>query len=151
MKSHTEYLKVHTQKRREYINITPRVEEMVRKSGVKEGLVLVNAMHITASVYINDDERGLIQDFDDFLVERLKEPELAAEYLSSILEDGTEEEFLKAMRQVVEARGGMSKLALTINLNQADLYRIFSQKGNLEIQTLAQILRSLGLRLAVAA
>ena len=67
MKSHTEYLKVHTQKRREYINITPRVEEMVRKSGVKEGLVLVNAMHITASVYINDDEPGLIEDFDEFL------------------------------------------------------------------------------------
>jgi secondary thiamine-phosphate synthase enzyme len=67
MKSHTEYLKFHTKKKREYINITPQVEEAVRKSGVREGLVLVNPMHITASVYINDDERGLIQDFDDFL------------------------------------------------------------------------------------
>ena len=67
MKSHTEYLKIHTQKKREYLNITPQVEEAVRKSGVKEGMVLVNAMHITASVYINDDEQGLIADFDEFL------------------------------------------------------------------------------------
>lgn len=67
MKSHTEYLTFTTKKKREYINITPQVEEAVMKSGVKEGLVLVNPMHITASCYINDDERGLIQDFDDFL------------------------------------------------------------------------------------
>ncbi len=67
MKSFTEYLTFHTEKKREYINITPKVEAIVKKSGVKEGLVLVNAMHITASVYINDDERGLIQDFDEFL------------------------------------------------------------------------------------
>ena len=70
MKSFREYLWMNTAKRREYINITPKVEEIVRKSGVKEGLVLVNPMHITASCYINDDERGLIQDFDEFL-ERL--------------------------------------------------------------------------------
>ncbi len=67
MKSHTEYLKIHTQKRREYLNLTPRVSAIVEKSGVKEGLVLVNAMHITASVYINDDEPGLLEDFDEFL------------------------------------------------------------------------------------
>ncbi len=67
MKSHTVYLKIHTQKKREYLNITPQVEDAVQKSGVTEGMVLVNPMHITASVYINDDERGLIQDFDDFL------------------------------------------------------------------------------------
>ena len=67
MKSHTEYLTFNTKKKREYINITPEVESAVQKSGVKEGLVLVNPMHITASCYINDDERGLIQDFDDFL------------------------------------------------------------------------------------
>lgn len=67
MKSYTEYLWMNTKKRREYINITPQVEEAVRKSGVQEGLVLVNPMHITASCYINDDERGLIQDFDEFL------------------------------------------------------------------------------------
>jgi len=67
MKSYREILTIHTKTRREYINITPRVEEAVRKSGIREGLVLVNPMHITASVYINDDERGLIEDFDEFL------------------------------------------------------------------------------------
>lgn len=67
MKAHTEYLTFSTQKRREYRNITPEVEAAVRKSGIREGFCLVNAMHITASVYINDDEPGLIQDFDEFL------------------------------------------------------------------------------------
>jgi len=67
MKSYREYLWFETKKRREYLNITGDVERAVKKSGVKEGLVLVNAMHITASVYINDDEPGLIQDFDRFL------------------------------------------------------------------------------------
>jgi len=67
MKTHTEYLTFETKKKRDYINITPQVEAAVRKSGVQEGLCLVNPMHITASVYINDDEDGLIQDFDDFL------------------------------------------------------------------------------------
>ena len=67
MKTYTEYLYFETQKKRDYINITPQVESAIRKSGVQEGLCLVNPMHITASVYINDDEPGLIQDFDDFL------------------------------------------------------------------------------------
>ena len=67
MKSHREYLTFNTKKKREYINITSQVEAAIRKSGVKEGLVLVNPMHITASCYINDDEQGLIQDFDEFL------------------------------------------------------------------------------------
>ena len=67
MKTYTEYLFFETQKKRDYINITPQVEAALRKSGVQEGLCLVNPMHITASVYINDDESGLIQDFDDFL------------------------------------------------------------------------------------
>ncbi len=67
MKSLTEYLVFNTEKRREFINITPRVEELVKTSGVKEGLCLVNAMHITASVFINDDESGLHQDFEEWL------------------------------------------------------------------------------------
>jgi secondary thiamine-phosphate synthase enzyme len=67
MKSLTEYLTFTTKKRRDYINITDTVERLVKKSGVQEGLCLVNAMHITASVYINDAENGLIHDFDDFL------------------------------------------------------------------------------------
>ena len=67
MKSLTEYLEYHTAKRRELINITSQVESLVKKSGIKEGLCLVNAMHITASVFINDDESGLHQDFEGWL------------------------------------------------------------------------------------
>ena len=67
MKSHTEYLTFHTRKHREYINITGQVDEALRKSGVREGLVLVSAMHITASVYVNDAEDGLIADIDEWL------------------------------------------------------------------------------------
>jgi secondary thiamine-phosphate synthase enzyme len=70
MKSHTEYLWFNTKNHREYINITDTVQEAVRKSGVKEGMVLVSAMHITAGVYVNDAEDGLIQDIDEWL-ERL--------------------------------------------------------------------------------
>jgi len=67
MKSYTEHLWFNTKNRREFINITPQVEETVKKSGVKEGFCLVNAMHITASVFINDDESGLHQDFNEWL------------------------------------------------------------------------------------
>jgi secondary thiamine-phosphate synthase enzyme len=70
MKSYREELWFETSTRRAYLNITRQVEAVVKMSGVKEGLVLINAMHITASVYINDDEQGLLQDYDDFL-ERL--------------------------------------------------------------------------------
>ena len=67
MKHLREELWFNTPRRRDYVNITDQVEELVRKSGVKHGLVLVNAMHITASVYINDAESGLIQDYDEWL------------------------------------------------------------------------------------
>lgn len=67
MKSYKEELWFNTQQRREYINITDKVQATIDKSGVKEGLCLVNAMHITASVYINDDEGGLISDYDKWL------------------------------------------------------------------------------------
>jgi secondary thiamine-phosphate synthase enzyme len=67
MKSHTEYLTFHIPSRVGFVNITPQVEEAVRKSGVAEGLVLVNAMHITASVFINDDEPGLHEDYRKWL------------------------------------------------------------------------------------
>ena len=63
MKSYTEYLVFNTGKRYEIVNITPQVEMALEKSGIKEGLCLVNAMHITASVFINDDEEGLHRDF----------------------------------------------------------------------------------------
>src|SRR5882724_8119794 len=65
MKVLTEYLKFHTRNHREYVHITPQVDAIVKKSAVKEGLVLVSAMHITASIYVNDNESGLIEDIDD--------------------------------------------------------------------------------------
>ncbi len=67
MTFHTEYLTFHTRKRREYVHITPQVEAIVRQSGIKEGMILVSAMHITAGVYVNDDESGLIEDIDEWL------------------------------------------------------------------------------------
>jgi len=67
LKSATEYLWFNTRTRRDYVNITREVEEVVRRSGIEEGLCLVNAMHITASVYINDAESGLIGDYDEWL------------------------------------------------------------------------------------
>lgn len=79
MKSLTEYLTFKTKNRRDYINITPKIDEMVKKSGIKEGLCLVNAMHITASIYINDDESGLIQDYDRWL-EKLAPHEPISQY-----------------------------------------------------------------------
>ncbi len=67
MKSYRKELWFNTPNRRDYTNITRQVEECLRESNIKEGLCLVNAMHITASVYINDDEHGLIKDYDDWL------------------------------------------------------------------------------------
>ena len=79
MKSHTEYLTFHVPARVGFENITPRVESAVTKSGVREGLVLVNAMHITASVFINDDESGLHRDYETWL-EQLAPHEPVSQY-----------------------------------------------------------------------
>jgi secondary thiamine-phosphate synthase enzyme len=70
MRFHTEYLTFRTTRHREYINITSNVEAALAKSGIEEGMILVSAMHITAGVYINDAEEGLIRDIDEWL-ERL--------------------------------------------------------------------------------
>lgn len=67
MKFKTEYLWFNTQKKREYINITPEVDRVLKESGIKEGMILVSAMHITAGVYVNDAENGLIADIDEWL------------------------------------------------------------------------------------
>jgi len=67
MKFATEYLWFNTKKHREYINITDTVQEIVSKSGIQEGMVLISAMHITAAVYVNDAESGLISDIDEWL------------------------------------------------------------------------------------
>ena len=70
MKSHTEYLWFNTKREREFVNITDKAAEILEKSGVREGMMLVSAMHITAGVYVNDAEDGLIQDIQEWL-ERL--------------------------------------------------------------------------------
>ena len=67
MKSYTEYLWFNTKKQREFINITDEVEKALKKSQIKEGLILVSAMHITAGVYVNDAESGLIADIEEWL------------------------------------------------------------------------------------
>jgi secondary thiamine-phosphate synthase enzyme len=67
MKTHTEYLEFNTRNKVEFINITPQVEKSVAASGIKDGLALINPMHITAAVYINDAESGLIEDFKVWL------------------------------------------------------------------------------------
>ena len=79
MKHLREELWFNVPRRRDYINITGQVEELVRKSGVKNGLCLVNAMHITASVYVNDAESGLLQDYDQWL-EKLAPHEPTSQY-----------------------------------------------------------------------
>ncbi len=67
MKSYTEYLVFNTKNKREIINITDKVNEALKKSGIKEGLCLVSAMHVTAGVFVNDDEDGLIEDLEEWL------------------------------------------------------------------------------------
>lgn len=67
MKTSTEYLWFNTKKHRDYINITSEVERILAKSGIREGMILVSAMHITAAIYVNDAESGLIQDIDEWL------------------------------------------------------------------------------------
>ncbi|MDD3374258.1 MAG: secondary thiamine-phosphate synthase enzyme YjbQ [Candidatus Omnitrophica bacterium] len=89
MKSYKQELWFSTEQRREYINITDVVQKAIDKSGIKEGLCLVNAMHITSSVFINDDERGLIQDFDDWL-EKLAPHEPVSSYRHNTGEDNAD-------------------------------------------------------------
>ncbi len=79
MKTYREELWFNTPGRRAFVNITPQVEQCLKKSGIKEGLALVNAMHITASVFINDDESGLHQDYEEWL-EKLAPHEPISQY-----------------------------------------------------------------------
>jgi secondary thiamine-phosphate synthase enzyme len=108
VKSLTEHLIFSTDKRREFINITPPVEALVEKSGVKEGLCLVNAMHITASVFINDDERGLHADFEEWL-EKLASHEPVSKYRHNLTGEDNADAHLKRTimgREVVAAITG---------------------------------------------
>jgi len=104
MKSLTEYLWFQAKSRRAFFNITPKVEELVRKSGVKEGLCLVNAMHITASVFINDDESGLHQDYERWL-EKLAPHAPTSQYDHNVGEDNADAHLKRTImgREVVVA------------------------------------------------
>ncbi|MBM3129536.1 MAG: YjbQ family protein [Chloroflexi bacterium] len=104
MKSLTEYLWINTPTPRAFINITSQVEERVRASGVRDGLCLVNAMHITASVFINDDESGLHRDFDRWL-EKLAPHEPIAQYAHNNGEDNADAHLKRTImgREVVVA------------------------------------------------
>ena len=104
MKSFTEQLYFETSTRRAYINITPDVEAILKKSGIREGLCLVNAMHITASVFINDDESGLHHDFDKWL-EKLAPYQPISQYQHNNGEDNADAHLKRSVmgREVVVA------------------------------------------------
>ncbi|MEW5894631.1 MAG: secondary thiamine-phosphate synthase enzyme YjbQ [Candidatus Omnitrophota bacterium] len=89
MKSFRKELWFNTPHRRDYINITGDVQDCINESGIKEGICLVNAMHITASVYINDDEQGLIDDYDEWL-EKLAPHEPVSKYRHNVGEDNAD-------------------------------------------------------------
>ncbi len=98
MKAYRRELWMNTPTRRAFVNITLQVEEAVRESGVRDGLVLVNAMHITASVFINDDEPGLHQDYDHWL-EQLAPHEPTTQYRHNLTGEDNADAHLK--RQVM--------------------------------------------------
>ncbi|MFC1497464.1 secondary thiamine-phosphate synthase enzyme YjbQ [Verrucomicrobiota bacterium] len=104
MKSYRKELWFEVRQRREFINITPEVEQCLNESGIKEGFVLVNAMHITASVFINDDESGLHQDFEKWL-EELAPEKPYAQYAHNGFEDNADAHLKRTImgREVVVA------------------------------------------------
>ena len=104
MKSYREVLELMIPSRRQFVNITSRVEEALLKSGIKEGLCLVNAMHITASVFINDDESGLHNDFETWL-ERLAPEKPYSMYAHNGFEDNADAHLKRTVmgREVVVA------------------------------------------------
>jgi len=104
MKSYRKELVIETKNRREFINITPQVETFLAESNIKEGLLLVNAMHITASVFINDDESGLHQDFETWL-EKLAPEKPYNQYHHNGYEDNADAHIKRSImgREVVVA------------------------------------------------
>jgi secondary thiamine-phosphate synthase enzyme len=107
MKSYRKELWFNTSSRREFINITPDVEECLDESGIKEGFVLCNAMHITASVFINDDESGLHNDFEVWL-EKLAPEKPYSQYQHNGFEDNADAHLKRSVmgREVVVAVSG---------------------------------------------
>ncbi len=107
MKTHREELWFNVKRRRELINITPEVEACLERSGIKEGLILCNAMHITASVFINDDEGGLHSDFEKWL-ESLAPEKPHSQYAHNSFEDNADAHLKRTImgREVVVAVTG---------------------------------------------
>ena len=104
MKSYRKELWFNTPGRREFINITPQVEQALKESGIKEGFVLCNAMHITASIFINDDESGLHHDFEAWL-EKLAPEKPYSQYRHNGFEDNADAHLKRSVmgREVVVA------------------------------------------------
>ncbi|HIZ89322.1 MAG: secondary thiamine-phosphate synthase enzyme YjbQ [Mucispirillum sp.] len=104
MKSYRKELVINYPKRRGYVNITPKVEQALSESGIKEGLVLVNSMHITSSVFINDDESGLLNDFEVWL-EKLAPEKPHSQYKHNGYEDNADAHLKRQVmgREVVVA------------------------------------------------
>ena len=104
MKSYRKELVINYPKRRGYVNITPKVEQVLSESGIKEGLVLVNSMHITSSVFINDDESGLLRDFEVWL-EKLAHEKPHSQYKHNGYEDNADAHLKRQVmgREVVVA------------------------------------------------
>ncbi|HOV22038.1 MAG TPA: secondary thiamine-phosphate synthase enzyme YjbQ [bacterium] len=104
MKTHREEIWFNTKEKVEFINITERVQKAIDKSGIKEGIVLVNAMHITASVFINDDELGLHNDFKKWL-EKLAPHQPVSQYAHNVGEDNADAHMKRQImgREVVVA------------------------------------------------
>jgi secondary thiamine-phosphate synthase enzyme len=107
MKSYRKELWFNTTSRREFINITPEVEDCLRESGIEEGFVLCNAMHITASVFINDDESGLHNDFEVWL-EKMAPEKPHSQYQHNGFEDNADAHLKRSVmgREVVAAVTG---------------------------------------------
>jgi len=104
MNSYRKEIWIEAPRRRQYINLTPQVEQCLLESGIKEGLLLCNAMHITASVFINDNEDGLLQDFEVFL-ERLAPEKPHSQYRHNSYEDNADAHMKRQLmgREVVVA------------------------------------------------
>lgn len=104
MKSYRKELVINYPKRRGYVNITPKVEQALSESGIREGLVLVNSMHITSSVFINDDESGLLNDFEVWL-EKLAPEKPHSQYKHNGYEDNADAHLKRQVmgREVVVA------------------------------------------------
>lgn len=89
------------------------------------------------------------RDYQESLIKRLSDPIEAAAYLDAALENGDRPAFLLAIRNVIDALGGMTKIAHSTGLNRENLYRVLSEKGNPELNSLEKLLKALGLRLSV--